>query len=399
MCQIDPFSKIARSVVPPPTSMRATPRSCSSRVSTDSGRGHLLEHRVAHLDPGAIDAGHEVLDRGRRGGDDVDVRLQPGPGHPDGLGDPALVVEDEFLGQDVQDLAVLRDRDRARGVHHPSQVLARHRPFLPGDRDDPRLLNDRMWPPAMPTVARSTATPAISSASSTQDFTASTVASKLMTTPLRSPRDGADAEADDVHGAAVSHLRDDAANLGGSDVEADDVAFVFRHGSSRSPLRIGPRRDRREMRWLQRRSTRTASPTFRAIVGLQRQIGAEVAIDAFGIEENLRAAFEAGDDDAVGPRKIDLRDPARPRRKRAVQLHEQGDAACEDGFTVLSLVGVEADEQRKVVRELRTGRPHHEAAVIHDVDQTPHERQRARGSLDDRNAQRLGKDALHASLP
>ncbi len=55
----------------------------------------------------------------------------------------------------------------------------------------PRLLNERMCPPAMPTVTVSMLVPAIVSASATAAFTASTVASRLTTTPLRRPREGA----------------------------------------------------------------------------------------------------------------------------------------------------------------------------------------------------------------
>src|SRR4030095_7954414 len=54
----------------------------------------------------------------------------------------------------------------------------------------PRLLKPRTWPPAIPTKAFSTATPAMSSASSTADLMESTVASRLITTPLRSPVEG-----------------------------------------------------------------------------------------------------------------------------------------------------------------------------------------------------------------
>ena len=47
-----------------------------------------------------------------------------------------------------------------------------------------------MWPPAIPAYTALISAPAISSASSTALWMEETVASMLITTPLRSPRDG-----------------------------------------------------------------------------------------------------------------------------------------------------------------------------------------------------------------
>jgi hypothetical protein len=56
------------------------------------------------------------------------LRLETHAGHADRLADAFLVVDDEFLRQDVQDLLVGRDRHRARRVDHALDVaLARPR--------------------------------------------------------------------------------------------------------------------------------------------------------------------------------------------------------------------------------------------------------------------------------
>ena len=55
----------------------------------------------------------------------------------------------------------------------------------------PRLLKLLIWAPEMPTKAESISTPAMSSASSWAFLMAAVVASRLTTTPLRSPLDSA----------------------------------------------------------------------------------------------------------------------------------------------------------------------------------------------------------------
>jgi hypothetical protein len=101
------------------------------------GDRELLEHHVPHLDPRTVRAGHQVLDRGRRRRDDVDVRLETHPVHPQGRGDAHLVVQHELLRQDVQDLALGRDAHGARGLHHAPHVVAADRLVLARDGHDP----------------------------------------------------------------------------------------------------------------------------------------------------------------------------------------------------------------------------------------------------------------------
>ncbi|CAI8032528.1 hypothetical protein GBAR_LOCUS18385 [Geodia barretti] len=68
-----------------------------------------------------------------------------------------------------------------------SRVISRS---LPVTATTPRELIPSMWPPAMPAKAPVTSRPDIISAASTAFRSDRTVASMLMTTPRRSPRDG-----------------------------------------------------------------------------------------------------------------------------------------------------------------------------------------------------------------
>ncbi len=112
----------AMSVVPPPMSIRHTPRSFSSSLSTDladaSGcritsrtsrpqrRTHLVMFSTADTAPVTM----WTLTSSRT------------PLMPMRLAHVLLAVDDEFLRQDVQHLLVVGDRDRLRGVHDAVDV-------------------------------------------------------------------------------------------------------------------------------------------------------------------------------------------------------------------------------------------------------------------------------------
>src|SRR5437899_7570912 len=98
--------------------------------------GQRLEDDVVHGETRTIHRADEVLDRGHRGGDDVHLDLEAHARHADGIADPLAVVHDKVLGQDVDDLAVLRQVDRARGVHGTRDVRRVHLAVLAGDGDD-----------------------------------------------------------------------------------------------------------------------------------------------------------------------------------------------------------------------------------------------------------------------
>jgi len=71
-----------------------------------------LEDDVGDLEVAAVGALDDVLRRGDRRGDDVDPRLEAHGGHPQRVADAVLVIDDVLLRQDVEHLAVHRDRDR-----------------------------------------------------------------------------------------------------------------------------------------------------------------------------------------------------------------------------------------------------------------------------------------------
>ena len=96
-------------------------------------RGERLQDHVLHLEAAAAHALDDVLDRRHRAGDDVHLHLEPHAAHAERLAHVLLPVDDEFLRQDVQDLLVVRDRDRLRRLDDAVDVGLRD--FLLLDRD------------------------------------------------------------------------------------------------------------------------------------------------------------------------------------------------------------------------------------------------------------------------
>jgi hypothetical protein len=80
----------------------------------------------------------------------VHLDLEPYARHPERLAHAVGVVDGERLRQHVQDLAILRDVDRARGIDGAVDVGLADLALLAGDPTTPRLLTPRMWPPAIP---------------------------------------------------------------------------------------------------------------------------------------------------------------------------------------------------------------------------------------------------------
>jgi hypothetical protein len=103
-------------------------------------RGQRLQDQIVHLQAAAANALHDVLRRGHRAGDDVNLHLEAHARHADRLAHVLLPVDDEFLPQHVEDLLVGRNVHGARGVdcalhveradlavldgHHPRRVEA-----------------------------------------------------------------------------------------------------------------------------------------------------------------------------------------------------------------------------------------------------------------------------------
>ena len=89
-------------------------------------RCQLLEHDVVDFEAAALHALDDVL-RGALGArHHVHLRLEPHTGHADGFADAFLAIDDEFLGQDVQDLLVSRNGDGPRRVDDALDVSRAH---------------------------------------------------------------------------------------------------------------------------------------------------------------------------------------------------------------------------------------------------------------------------------
>src|ERR1043166_5719810 len=110
-----------------------TPQLPLVRGEDREGGGHRLQHELAHVVARLLDALPEILDRAREHGDQVDLRLQPGAGHPDRIGDPLLLVHQVVLGDGVEQLVVPAKAHVARHVVDPGHVAGAD--LAPGDRN------------------------------------------------------------------------------------------------------------------------------------------------------------------------------------------------------------------------------------------------------------------------
>ena len=186
--------------------------------------GELLEDHVVHLEPAAAHAFHDVLGGAHGPGDEMDLGLQPHAGHPHRLPDPLLLVDDELLGEDVQDLLVGRDRHRARGVDDAIDVAVGD--LAVADRDDPVRIEAADMAAGDPGIDRS-------------DLAAGHELG-LFDGPLYGLHRGLDvdhdalseaarrigADPDHLDRAIAGGLPDDRDHLGGADVEPHDQILV-----------------------------------------------------------------------------------------------------------------------------------------------------------------------------
>ena len=83
---------------------------------------------------GTIDGGNHVLHGARRGRHHVDAHFQACSHHAQRIVHSALIVEDEFLRQEVQDFAIGGERNRAG-------LFDRRREFRRGQFRAPGLRN------------------------------------------------------------------------------------------------------------------------------------------------------------------------------------------------------------------------------------------------------------------
>src|SRR5215469_13639226 len=88
------------------------------------GAGQRLIDGVINPDAGAVNGGDHVLRGAGSGGDHVDAYFESRGHHAEGIMHPGLVVEDEFLGQQVQYFAIGGERDGAGLVDGEADFLA-----------------------------------------------------------------------------------------------------------------------------------------------------------------------------------------------------------------------------------------------------------------------------------
>src|SRR5581483_741256 len=83
-----------------------------------------LENRVADQNARPVCRRDEILRRGNRRGDHVDIGFEPLPDHSDGIANAVMRVNNELVRQYVEHLAILRKRDVPRSIDCVANVLA-----------------------------------------------------------------------------------------------------------------------------------------------------------------------------------------------------------------------------------------------------------------------------------
>ncbi len=159
-------------------------------------------------------------------------RLQPHAGHADRVLNAFLVVDDEFLGQDVQDFLIGRNRDHPRRLHDPVHVLRRDFPVL--DRGDAVGVEP-------PDVAAGNAgihriDPAVGHLLGRLNRALDRLHGGFDVDhhALLQPSRGMGADTDHLDGVVGAHLTDDSHHFRGADIESDDQIFLFFFGHHRS---------------------------------------------------------------------------------------------------------------------------------------------------------------------
>ena len=195
-------------------------------------RRQLLGDRFRYVRAGAVHAGDDVLRRALAAGDDVHVHLQPRAGHAHWSADAILLVDDEVLGQHVEDLASRRQRHRLRCVDRAAHVLAGDLAILAGDGDHAAAVE------SLDVRAREREMDRIDFDAGHQLGLFDRLLDRLdgcLGVDDEAAPDAArlgDAEADDVEAPAVQHLAHHRGHLRGADVQPDQVSFSSCHSAS-----------------------------------------------------------------------------------------------------------------------------------------------------------------------
>src|SRR5467141_198348 len=99
-----------------------------------------FEHHIANVEARALHAIVYVLGRGYQARDDMHVRLQPHAGHSDRIAHPVLAVDDEFLGNHVNDSPVGRQCNTLRVLDQPVHIRLGNFILHSADCDDAAAL-------------------------------------------------------------------------------------------------------------------------------------------------------------------------------------------------------------------------------------------------------------------
>ena len=86
-------------------------------------RGQGFEDGLGDFEAGFVHAGDDALLRAGRAGGDVQVDFQPIADHPHGVMNAGLLVEDELLGQQVEDFAIGRQGDGAGAIDGGADIV------------------------------------------------------------------------------------------------------------------------------------------------------------------------------------------------------------------------------------------------------------------------------------
>jgi len=182
----------------------------------------LLKHDIGDIDAGAVAALDDVLGARHRAGDDMHLGLQADPAHPQRLLDAVLVVDDELLGENVNDLPVHGDGDRLGRVDDPADVVVVHLAVLDGDH--PLRVEPLDVPPGDTGEDRLDLAAGHQLRLLQRLFDGADGALDVDHHPLAQPLGRTGADPHDVE-PLFGEVADDGADLGRTDIEPDDQVF------------------------------------------------------------------------------------------------------------------------------------------------------------------------------
>ena len=233
VCHTAPSRNNATSVVPPPTSIRRTPSSRSSGVSTDSPEARGCSTTSSTFRPARLTLRTTfwtAVAAPATRWTETPSRL---PSIPIGLPDAVLVVDGEALGERVEDLAVGRQAHRPGGVHRARDVDGGDLAGAPLDRHDTLAVD----PPDVPAADRHVDGVHLDPGHLLRlgDRALDGLDRRLDVRDhaLSEPPRGVLADADHVD-AGRRHLADDGTDLGRPHVESRDDALCPAHRQRRS---------------------------------------------------------------------------------------------------------------------------------------------------------------------